>query len=112
MAIEDYIPNMFETPPVGYQGLLGAQESAALQRQANIQGLLGAAVALSSAGVASSVLLNAANSSSATYLRFLLRFLVFHLLVGRQWLLVLALVFLVMVIVFLVRSMVCLVVIS
>lgn len=44
--LKEYVPNVMTIPPA-YQGLLGAQESAALQRQANIQGLLGAAVALS-----------------------------------------------------------------
>ena len=44
--LTSYIPNVM-TVPETYQGLLGDQESAALQRQANIQGLLGAAVALS-----------------------------------------------------------------
>lgn len=44
--LKEYVPNVMTIPPA-YQGLLGDQESAALQRQANIQGLLGAAVALS-----------------------------------------------------------------
>ncbi len=46
MAIEDYIPNVFGNVPTGYQGLLGADETAALQKRSNIQGLLGAAAAL------------------------------------------------------------------
>ena len=47
MAIEDYIPNVFGNVPETYQGLLGADETANLQKRANIQGLLGAAAALS-----------------------------------------------------------------
>lgn len=46
MAIEDYIPNVFGNVPQVYQGLLGADETAALQKRSNLQGLLGAAVAL------------------------------------------------------------------
>jgi hypothetical protein len=46
MAIEDYIPNVFGGVPQVYQGLLGADETAALQKRANIQGLLGAAATL------------------------------------------------------------------
>lgn len=46
MAIEDYIPNIFGGAPVGYEGLLGADQSAALQRRANLGGLLGAGAAL------------------------------------------------------------------
>lgn len=46
MAIEDYIPNVFGSVPQVYQGLLGADETAALQKRANIQGLLGAAATL------------------------------------------------------------------
>jgi hypothetical protein len=44
MAIEDLTP--FGTLPKAYQGLLGADESAALQKRAQIQGLLGAGLAL------------------------------------------------------------------
>jgi hypothetical protein len=40
MAIEDLTP--FGTLPRAYQGLLGAEETAALQKRAQIQGLLGA----------------------------------------------------------------------
>lgn len=46
MAIEDYIPNVFGSVPPVYQGLLGAEETAALQKRSNIQGLLGAAATL------------------------------------------------------------------
>jgi hypothetical protein len=44
MAIEDLTP--FGTAPKFYQGLLGADETAALQKKAQIQGLLGAGLAL------------------------------------------------------------------
>ncbi len=44
MAIEDLTP--FGTLPAAYQGLLGADETAALQKRAQIQGLLGAGLAL------------------------------------------------------------------
>jgi hypothetical protein len=47
MAIEDYIPNFFGSVPQSYQGLLGTEETAALQRRSNLAGLLGAASALS-----------------------------------------------------------------
>jgi hypothetical protein len=46
MAIEDYIPNIFGGAPTGYEGLLGADQSAALQKRANLGGLLGAVGAL------------------------------------------------------------------
>jgi hypothetical protein len=44
MALEDLTP--FGTLPKAYQGLLGAEETAALQKRAQIQGLLGAGLAL------------------------------------------------------------------
>ena len=44
MAIQDLTP--FGTAPKFYQGLLGADETAALQKKAQIQGLLGAGLAL------------------------------------------------------------------
>ena len=44
MAIEDLTP--FGTLPRAYQGLLGADETAELQKRAQIQGLLGAGLAL------------------------------------------------------------------
>lgn len=46
MAIEDYIPNIFGNVPVGYEGLLGPEQSAALQKRANLAGLLGGVAAL------------------------------------------------------------------
>jgi hypothetical protein len=46
MAIEDYIPNIFGGTPVTYQGLLNPKDQAALERRANLGGLLGAAGAL------------------------------------------------------------------
>ena len=46
MPIEDYIPNIFGQAPVGYEGLLGSDRTQALQKTANLQGLLGAASAL------------------------------------------------------------------
>jgi hypothetical protein len=44
MALEDLTP--FGTLPKAYQGLLGVDETAALQKRAQIQGLLGAGIAL------------------------------------------------------------------
>jgi hypothetical protein len=44
MAIQDLTP--FGTLPKAYQGLLGAEETAELQKRAQIQGLLGAGLAL------------------------------------------------------------------
>ena len=44
MALEDLTP--FGTLPKAYQGLLGVDEAAALQKRAQIQGLLGAGLAL------------------------------------------------------------------
>jgi len=46
MAIEDYIPNIFGGTPVTYQGLLSPKDQAALERRANLGGLLSAAGAL------------------------------------------------------------------
>lgn len=46
MAIEDYIPNIFGGAPTMYQGLLNPKDQAALERRANIGGLLSAAGAL------------------------------------------------------------------
>lgn len=45
MALEDLTP--FGTLPSAYQGLLGADEAAALQKRAQVQGLLGSVLALS-----------------------------------------------------------------
>jgi hypothetical protein len=44
MALEDLTP--FGTLPKAYQGLLGTDETAALQKRAQVQGLLGAGLAL------------------------------------------------------------------
>ncbi len=41
MAIEDYIPNVFGGAPTMYQGLLNPKDQAALERRANLGGLLG-----------------------------------------------------------------------
>ena len=49
MAIEDYIPNIFGGVPVGYEGLLGPEQSAALQKRANLAGLLGFGAGLAQA---------------------------------------------------------------
>jgi hypothetical protein len=47
MAIEDYLPNVFgSSAPTYLQGLLGAEETQKLQGRANVQGLLGAGLAL------------------------------------------------------------------
>jgi hypothetical protein len=46
MALEDYIPNIFGSAPSGYEGLLGADQTASLQKRANLAGLLGSAAAL------------------------------------------------------------------
>ena len=60
MAIQDLTP--FGTAPKFYEGLLGADETAALQKRAQIQGLLGAGIALargmSSVGAPRSALQN------------------------------------------------------
>jgi len=47
MAISDYIPNIFgQAAPSYLPGLLGAEETQNLQNRANVQGLLGAGLAL------------------------------------------------------------------
>lgn len=46
MAIEDYIPNVFSPSTTGYEGLLGPEQAAAIQKRANIAGLLGGINAL------------------------------------------------------------------
>jgi hypothetical protein len=46
MAIEDYLPNIFGGAPTMYQGLLNPKDQAALERRANLGGLLGAGAAL------------------------------------------------------------------
>lgn len=47
MPLSDYIPEIFGSAPTGYQGLLGEKQTKELQKQANLQGLLGVASALS-----------------------------------------------------------------
>jgi hypothetical protein len=46
MAITDYIPNIFGTTPEAYRGLLTTEQSAGLEKRANLAGLLGFAGAL------------------------------------------------------------------
>lgn len=46
MPIQDFLPNVFGTVPSSYEGLLGVDETQALQKRANTQGLLGAAIGL------------------------------------------------------------------
>lgn len=46
MSLSDYIPEIFGSAPTGYQGLLGEEQTKALQKQANLQGLLGVASGL------------------------------------------------------------------
>lgn len=46
MALSDYIPQLFGSAPQGYQSLLGEDQTQALQKQANLQGLLSSAAAL------------------------------------------------------------------
>lgn len=46
MAISDYIPNVFAAQNPMYEGLLGAEDAAALSQRSNIAGLLGAAATL------------------------------------------------------------------
>jgi hypothetical protein len=71
MAIEDYIPNVFGSVPSAYQGLLGTEETAALQRRSNIGGLLSAGAALaqgmSAQGPRRSALQNVLTALAAGY---------------------------------------------
>jgi hypothetical protein len=46
MAIEDFLPKIFTGTPAMYQGLLNPQDQAALEKRANLGGLLSAAGAL------------------------------------------------------------------
>jgi hypothetical protein len=46
MAITDYIPNIFGSTPEAYKGLLTPEQSAGLEKRANLGGLLGFAGAL------------------------------------------------------------------
>jgi hypothetical protein len=45
MSLSDYIPNIISAP-TGYEGLLGAEPTRKLEKQANLQGLLGVAASL------------------------------------------------------------------
>jgi hypothetical protein len=71
MAISDYIPNVFGANPTAYQGLLGAEDAAALTKQSNIAGLLGAAATLAtgmgSQGQRRSALQNVLGALAAGY---------------------------------------------
>ena len=71
MPISDYIPEIFGQAPEGYQGLLGAEPTKALQTRANLQGLLGVAASLaqgmSSQGPRRSALQNILGSLAAGY---------------------------------------------
>jgi hypothetical protein len=71
MAIEDYLPNIFGSVPSAYQGLLGTEETAALQRRSNIGGLLSAGAALaqgmSAQGPRRSALQNVLTALAAGY---------------------------------------------
>ena len=71
MAIEDYLPNIFGSVPSAYQGLLGTEESAALQKRSNIGGLLSAGAALaqgmSAQGPRRSALQNVLGALAAGY---------------------------------------------
>lgn len=46
MNFADYLPNIFGYAPAGVEGLLGAERTAELNKQANVSGLLGAAMGL------------------------------------------------------------------
>ena len=46
MAITDYIPNIFGSTPEAYRGLLTPEQSSALEKRANLAGLLGFGAAL------------------------------------------------------------------
>ena len=46
MAITDYIPNIFGSTPEAYSGLLTPEQSSALEKRANLAGLLGFGAAL------------------------------------------------------------------
>lgn len=71
MAIEDIIPNVFGSVPSVYQGLLGAEDTAALQKRANLSGLLSAGAALaqgmSPQGYRRSALQNILNAAAAGF---------------------------------------------
>lgn len=71
MSLSDYIPEIFGSAPTGYQGLLGEEQTKALQKQANLQGLLGVASGLaqgmSSQGPRRSALQNILGSLAGGY---------------------------------------------
>lgn len=71
MAISDYIPNVFATSNPMYEGLLGAEDAAALSQRSNVAGLLGAAAALAtgmgSQGPRRSALQNVLGALAAGY---------------------------------------------
>jgi hypothetical protein len=70
MPLSDYIPNI-TSAPVGYEGLLGADPTKRLEKQANLQGLLGVAASLaqgmSSQGPRRSALQNILGSLASGY---------------------------------------------
>jgi hypothetical protein len=70
MSLSDYIPNIISAPE-GYVGLLGADPTKKLEKQANLQGLLGAVASLSqgmsSQGPRRSALQNILGSLSSGY---------------------------------------------
>lgn len=70
MPLSDYIPNIIGAP-TGYEGLLGADPTKKLEKQANLQGLLGVAASLaqgmSSQGPRRSALQNILGSLSSGY---------------------------------------------
>lgn len=71
MAISDYIPNVFGASNPMYEGLLGAEDAAALSQRSNVAGLLGAAAALAtgmgSQGPRRSALQNVLGALAAGY---------------------------------------------
>jgi hypothetical protein len=71
MAIEDILPPIFTGTPAMYQGLLNPQDQAALQKRANLGGLLSAAGALaqgmSAQGAPRSALQNVLTALGAGY---------------------------------------------
>lgn len=71
MAISDYIPNVFGSSNPMYEGLLGAEDAAALSQRSNVAGLLGAAAALAtgmgSQGPRRSALQNVLGALAAGY---------------------------------------------
>jgi hypothetical protein len=70
-GLMDYIPNVFGSVPVGFEGLLGTEQTQQLGQRSNIAGLLGAAAALaqgmSSQGARRSPLQNVLGALAAGY---------------------------------------------